>query len=787
MLKSIIMLLWFHLSSVLILCVNTLLSDSLVDYISPLNHRVDVSGQETTQQRKTVIQGCIPENNGYRQSGMNEDVNLGILRQGNQFKNPNISRKSHQHAKHMFDLNQYPDKYFPGDLGIQHEGFEEPKLPVPKSIKCVYLVMPREHDMDHCNEGSNQNVVSAGILNSNLHANPQGSEFYTETLVIGNEQANFESPNHSTAYLCNLPKEFRVKDDNHKRDTSNDILKAQDVPFCDLVNDLVHPPNMNESHISGELEPSVVSSNPTLEDMRDQMFTFRPDPVSTDQIQSKMNIVQSLLHANVADLINKPLRKRNRTSSDCSHLRMASLRLEGDLSIGHFAYLSSDITHFMYRAMQTLLKIDAPGAFQQEIRESIPERLGRANDYFFRCFFGSISILCYQNARIDKHAVIMQGWEFLNRALTQWHSVREMEKNVSQLVSINKGFHDFKTPMGLLSYLIHAHQRSQYGETVLYSLLNFFARYTQQNQLIIKPLYFHPTSFQRWCEAVTMWRETNDSYLKPQSSPNSASKNVQTFSQKKAQIFSRKPQTRLKKPKSQSTQYLPDSNFDIETWNKGIDLVSKDNYLAMEVRYFFFQMRHDLIQAKPTASPYIQPKQSRAKRPEKGILGLGKMFDENQSGNLVQRPKHVSQDIPSAESSFDKKDTYLMKHSSMMTRLERVVSVARDWITPAFMGTVKVFHENLRKTSTLDFMIQHAWEFLKAQFSLWKTEKFRWLFYDQKLPSQSKIRRQSPDWTNSQEVLELFMNYGSKNAPNVRYVEYLARQWQDSIIHHVIN
>lgn len=289
----------------------------------------------------------------------------------------------------------------------------------------------------------------------------------------------------------------------------------------------------------------------------------------------------------------------------------------------------------------------------------------------------------------------------------------------------------WKTPHELLIYLLQRNKDVSYSENALYILLRSFTKYYNRVKSNDEQIYLEMESFQETCRDMEQTRTQHDLLLSsdlyttqyddqpPPKFPKSQTSMSNTRS---------KPLLRWKKAqKSLSSDQI--------TLQKGILLISTIRSLKQSINSYFSALKKELFL----------------------------IYFESESAI----PRNHAQGY----------NQYLTR-----TGVNNAVSSAEHRITPTVLGMVAVLHEKTSNMFSLDFHIQNAWEFLKAEFSKWRIQQFRWALKPPKLIPKAMFVKKFIDWPNSKEAFDFFLVYGGRKDVHMGYVWYLARQWQDLMI-----
>lgn len=459
--------------------------------------------------------------------------------------------------------------------------------------------------------------------------------------------------------------------------------------------------------------------------------------------------------------------------------RLASLKFEGDLVVGTHEGLASEINLFLYKTMHNILVTDSSKVQQKELMDSIPERLSRVGCHFFRLFFGGVRVLSYQFDIFDEREIITQAWRFLQEQLKSWHwvSIKYHIENLLRQEKPERQNLRWKSPQDLLVYLIHVKKNGRFGETHLYILLDRFIEYWNSSEKHIQSLYFSKESFQVFCREMERRRKIHDSWMDLNSSAKDPTERTKKAPKGRIKIIDRTNNYLVKRK-----QKRVKTGFDMETWNKGVSLIANHESLTAKITTYFSELRIELCMLYSESGYSIPPKHPEVVR----------------SSELTRPSLIIQKGVPCRDSSnplddvkasrlHNKKTPKFKRNTSctIETRVEQAVRSVKDRVIPAFLGMVMVLHEKKGDIFSLEYLIEHAWEFLKTTFSMWKTQHFRWAMQAHKSLPKAMFSKKFVDWSNSQEAFDFYLVYGRKNSTHVGHVWYLARQWLALIVRDV--
>lgn len=413
-----------------------------------------------------------------------------------------------------------------------------------------------------------------------------------------------------------------------------------------------------------------------------------------------------------------------KSEAQCKKRLLKSLETEGSLVIGRCKDLPSIIETMVFSTIEKVSAIS--GNTMEELAHIfLQEGLESVKSYFIKGFFGGVCVICQDKNILDLDTVINLAWKFMClEYFARWAlmSFEDIMTKGQRLEDQNKKGRlktlTMEGPEDLLAYLVHRKRRDQYSEKALVQILKQFCLWTR-SQSGVKPIIFREESFWNTCEKMKRRRKRYDSYFTPVITPMTSISPTPKKRSRISQIFSDSNNT----PSMSygDTDYPLKSDFDPIIWTKGVLLIQSDSVLQKNLETYF----ENLATKLNTGDSNTPPKP-----------------------NLYRK----------------------------------VTMAAHLFVTPAFLGMVKVFHENDSVTTSLNVLIRHACEFLKTIFSEWENKKTTKSKRTIHAELTGRTKNNNVDWSNPQESLNFFSREGTRRAPPSTYVLYLARQWQGDLV-----
>lgn len=403
---------------------------------------------------------------------------------------------------------------------------------------------------------------------------------------------------------------------------------------------------------------------------------------------------------------------------------MKSLEKEGQLIMGRCSFLASLIKTVVF---YTIEKVSArsKGTMTKFDHICLQEGLEAVKSYFIKAFFGGVCSLCQDNNISDVTKAINAAWYFMSSEYFGRWALMSFENIIFKFRTFNPTDHqEFRSivtmgdPEDLLGYLIYRKRGDRYSKRSLVEVLKRFCLWTK-SQTIVEHIEFQEESFWRTCRNMKKKRKRYDALFKP--SLNSMKST--SLKSKKRSRASRMHSNSNNTPSMmyEGTEYRLKSGFDRNIWTKGVSLIQHDSVLRKVLANYFKNLATRLDTGEPSTSLEPNP-------------------------------------------------------------FKKVAKAAQFFIKPAFLGMIKVFHENNSVNASLDLLIRHATEFLVSTFSHWEKKKITNLRETLNPELTRRKKDHQVDWSNAQETLHFFSQDETRKARSKHFIWYLARQWQENLV-----
>lgn len=418
------------------------------------------------------------------------------------------------------------------------------------------------------------------------------------------------------------------------------------------------------------------------------------------------------------------------------------LELEGFLAMGRFTGFSKAVAKFITQAIHDITAARTNMLSKQPIGLGIEGKLDSLiKKRFIRGFFGSLRVLCWYQERGDMKEVFVGGWVFIRSCIEAWVSIitddpakstRDCHDDHDSADKFSKSF--------ILSKVIGTEKSRNYTQKLLFDALKQFTNWARVN-LKIPTISFEPDRFKQMCKVVYRERLMYETWLKP----------------------SYTTQSNSPLENSSKTHHLAyhgkmfDSVSDEVAVYGGIGkyLISKNPGLKDLIWIQFNKLR---VHLENKYSTHIQEK----------FLNENTNDPEGQSAKMLKETKKG---------------------------LVVAINAIQNAIIPPFFGIVKTFIDKLGvelilkpfKFTTYDVKFQihplilHSLEFIVKKIG-WQDLNIQWEKGSLQLVDIHGRERRTLDWSNEEETLKYFMDYGTKYGAPQKFIWYLSRKWQEEII-----
>lgn len=420
------------------------------------------------------------------------------------------------------------------------------------------------------------------------------------------------------------------------------------------------------------------------------------------------------------------------------------LEIEGVLAMAKVEELSEKVAEFLTQIRYQISQ-KSPMIFKKDgMKQLLETKLERVRHRLIKAFFGGISLLCMDREVSDSGEIMMQGWNFIKQCVELWSST--VLQNPQVLSTYQKLHSRFVSALGIpndrvMVYFTSLKDRVQYSNESVISLLRTFKNWTEAPERV-STMVFDNDELKKPIKRLCSQRAMFDDWFRPPS-------NI-------AAGDSINSQTYLSILDSDGT----DSEFgEIQRYKtKGKNFLLGHQDLVEEISHYC----HELGYALELSDPYA-------------YTGQTNFFQETPINKMNDGKKPF-----------------------VNVRLElarnNIISAVEKKIIPTFLGMVKTFLENEGLKFTFiphgsveiplmniqNDLIFQAWDFIKKNLAMLKNQETE--PYSVVTP-HSHRGQSSIDWSIKNEVVSYFMRYGMENLPQERYMWYLARQWQEGVVH----